>query len=1256
MRWISSDDIRVWASRYDVIGQMPGLLQRLVRASSAKSTFFEFPDGKQIFSPGRDGYVNSELANNEVPAGISIWEIGTTARYKSKADEDYDKRTNSPNGYGPSTSTFIFVTPHDWPNKDEWITKKMAEGHWKEIRIYDCVNLATWLENTEVVARDYAKVISSYPSDNLQTTEDFWLEWSTRENGITLPPVIVTKGREAQVEQIRNFLAGDPSIRAVVAPSKEEAIAFIIASALQFDYNDQANFFAKSLIVDSENSFRRISNKKQGLVIISRIEGNIVHRGVVDGNHVLLPLGADDTYPGEVIRLQRIEKQGMIDALILSGASESEAQRFVRECGLNITVLKKLLGFALPRADWAKAEYARQVIPAALIERWDESRPADKEIIQAISNKGYDQYIQELTQWKNSAIPFLYQIGTSWRLTAPLDAWTELSNYFTAGDLKNLETAFNKVLTFVRPALDLPPEKRQYAEIYDDKTTNSNWIREGIIQSLILVAIYGENLKLPVQGTAQSWVDTVVRNLLANAQGKLWSTLNYVLPQLAEASPDSFLSSIEKSLRDTDPELMEMFVEEPGFLSKHSHHTGLLWGLEGLAWFPEYLSRITQILGRLSSLDPGGSLSNRPINTLRSIFLPWMPQTYADLKIQFDALNLLRRSEPEVAWRLMISLLPKHHDVAHPTHKTRWRLFSSVDKITTYEDVWAFHTHITNILITNTQYNEDKIAVLLDNVDDMRPDDRKTVVDFILSNSDKIIQSKFTIWNTARKLLHQHRSHQDTNWALPKSALWEIAAIYEKFKPESVIDRNIWMFEENWPEFPEGWNHEKQNHDDQQQFINEKRKDALTTIKKEYGIEKVIELANTVKEKFSYGRTLAFLLTEENEIELFLTKDRLEDLSDYVLKGFLMEKDTNEGSAFLLDTLDRLISKEYSAKAIANFLTSLKQNQELWNKIELMGEDVSKNYWTNINPYLFHLSLSEKEYAIERLLRENRGLTAILESYRDAGKLNSQLVVRMLQEAVHANEQVRFPSHEIEMIFDELDKTGSVDKAELARLEWMYLTVLSSNYTRRKPRILYEELATDPNFFIEILKLLYKPKKITEAEENLTEGEKKSKASMAEQAYRLLSNWNKVPGTDENNLIDDDKLRNWVKDVRTLAEKEYRLEVADIHIGKILAKFPAKKGEHWPPEIIAEVIDTTNSERLTSGFGTEIFNLNGFSSKSPYEGGQRERNLAKYFTDMADRIYSRWPITASVFRNLAKGYLDEAKREDDRAEKDLLEY
>lgn len=57
-----------------------------------------------------------------------------------------------------------------------------------------------------------------------------------------------------------------------------------------------------------------------------------------------------------------------------------------------------------------------------------------------------------------------------------------------------------------------------------------------------------------------------------------------------------------------------------------------------------------------------------------------------------------------------------------------------------------------------------------------------------------------------------------------ESSLSGIAAIYEKFKPGSLIDRNIWMFEEHWPEFPEGWNHEKQNHDDQQQIINEKEK------------------------------------------------------------------------------------------------------------------------------------------------------------------------------------------------------------------------------------------------------------------------------------------------------------------------------------------------------------------------------------------------------------------------------------------------
>jgi hypothetical protein len=66
----------------------------------------------------------------------------TSPEYEKKAEGDYDKRTNKPKGYDPSTSTFIFVTPHSWSGKAKWVNEKMQEGKWKDIRVYDCASLA----------------------------------------------------------------------------------------------------------------------------------------------------------------------------------------------------------------------------------------------------------------------------------------------------------------------------------------------------------------------------------------------------------------------------------------------------------------------------------------------------------------------------------------------------------------------------------------------------------------------------------------------------------------------------------------------------------------------------------------------------------------------------------------------------------------------------------------------------------------------------------------------------------------------------------------------------------------------------------------------------------------------------------------------------------------------------------------------------------------------------------------------------------
>ena len=122
-----------------------------------------------------------------------------------------------------------------------------------------------------------------------------------------------------------------------------------------------------------------------------------------------------------------------------------------------------------------------------------------------------------------------------------------------------------------------------------------------------------------------------------------------------------------------------LFAEGEGIFGGGAMHTGLLWALEILAWSTEYLTRVSLILAKLASLDPGGRMANRPINSLQEIFLWWHPGTNASLEQRLAAIDSILSSEPGVGWVLLENLLPKSHSsISHLTAKPRWRDFGAM--------------------------------------------------------------------------------------------------------------------------------------------------------------------------------------------------------------------------------------------------------------------------------------------------------------------------------------------------------------------------------------------------------------------------------------------------------------------------------------------------------------------------------------------------------------------------------------------------
>lgn len=1263
MKLVTRDDIERWAERIDSKGDLPYLISRLVRATTPASTLANFPSGSAAYIGGWDGEVNCKDDTPYLPKGISLFEFGTEGNPKGKADGDYEKRKADPLDYNPKECVFIFITPRFWKKKDKWIKEKKTEGFWKDVMVYDSSNLEQWLDIALATSRWFAGRVKRYPFDGIMTTEEFWEEWATGPNGLMLLPEIVTAGREYEQKQIFTMLQSQASIKGIRASTKNEAIAFIIATAKKFPQEEADRFFSKSLIVDTEGNFRGIRiNTTTPLNLIPRFdETQPLYAAVSKGHHVLVPLGADDVFNQETITLPKIDRDGQINSLIQSGLSRNNAEKYSREAGRNITILKKLLRFPPNKVKWLDNENIREIIPALLIGRWNENFIGDIELVEKLAEQNYSDYLVILNKWKNFEESPILQIGETWRLTSPLDLWTNLSPHLTQKDFLNIQECFLLAFKDGNPVI-VPKGENDSSHYFNKQKKYSNWSREGITQSLILVGQFGSGLNLPYIPYPQLWVDKIIHNLLINASGELWISVDHELPLIAEASPQSFLKAVSNSLTKEQPEIIDMFKEVGGFLHSTSNHTGLLWALEGLAWVSQYLQEVSLILLKLSRLDPGGNLSNRPINSISEIFKPWHYQTLASYEERMEILKYITEKERLKGWELLIKMLPDHHGIAHPTNKMRWRMFDENTNLTyQYQEIWNTHTYVVELLLNLFDNKENKFSQLIDETVNLSHNDRKKVFDWVDVVYTKIEQIEFTSWATIRKILNRQRSSRNADWTLPESELKRLEDLYIKLQPTDVINKYIWLFNDYWPAFPEGFLHSnndfEKKHDQQQKKVDDARSEAVIVFVEELGLKKTLELRKQVKESSALGDALARIIN--NQEEVLSVCECLNDEREYLkfVHSFVFRNSIIKGFEWIIDLVIILQQKGFNEKAISNIIIPLNQNKQLWDFVASLSVFIQNEYWQNIHPAFYHVNDSEKIFGVEMLMNQKRFYSAIDICSHFAEIMPTNILAELLIKAVteEASEKPDFKGYEIEQIFDILDKRDDLEKNVLINLEWLYLPLFDSTSTRQNPKNLEEELAKNPDFFIDVLKWVYLPKDNQKLKEERKGISDEVIQNRAKQAFHLLHSWKKIPGMKADNSIDETHLRDWINKVRTLAAEASRLEVAEMQIGQILAQYPENVPE-WPQEKIFHIIEEINTDSLKRNYSSSLFNKRGFSSRGPFDGGDIERDNAAYFGKLANDFKNKYPNVAEIFKHLEQGYLADAKRMDDDAERNRLEY
>ncbi|WP_051038710.1 hypothetical protein [Chamaesiphon minutus] len=454
----------------------------------------------------------------------------------------------------------------------------------------------------------------------------------------------------------------------------------------------------------------------------------------------------------------------------------------------------------LVEVDWSNHEYATDLALANLVGAWNENNEVDTSVVAKLTAQTYSTWIlkaREIIHQPNS--PLLLKNG-AWQAIERGNLWEVLGSRIFDNHLDTFKELAIAVLTERHPSFELPKEGRYVASIYGKVLEYSSDMRKGLAEGLAILGSKHTALVNCSRGKAESTAIMSVREIFAAADWVLWGSLNSLLPLLAEAAPKEFLDAVEKALSLSPCPFDELFAQEGNSITGRNYLTGLLWALEGVAWDEQYLVRACVILGELASHDPGGNWGNRPAKSLLTILLPWLPQTLASKDKQKIVVKTLCQEFPEVAWQLLLGLLPNQHQTSMGSHKPSWRYSIPEDSgKVNYQEYWAQVSSYTEIAVTEAGEDRAKLSELINHFDNLP----KPAFDRLLEvlSSEAIVRlpedKRLPLWESLIKFTSKHRRFHDTEWALKDEYLLRIEAVAEKLAPSNPFHLYQHLFSDN---------------------------------------------------------------------------------------------------------------------------------------------------------------------------------------------------------------------------------------------------------------------------------------------------------------------------------------------------------------------------------------------------------------------------------------------------------------------------
>ncbi len=1257
---IRAPDLHRYADTRDSQAVIPELIYFLVKQSVSNLSLCRIPYGDAVNQPGWDGLVEAGEAFVEfVPSGRSYWEIGTGLKPQDKATEDFRKRTDRLSEANRAAASFVFVTPRsDWtePKQTEWLSHRKDRG-WKLIRIIDGVKLADWLREFPAIGRWVAKKIDLSTSlGGLSTPREHW-ESICEEKASgdpPLPPKLFTEGRDNACNSLQATFEGQQQKLPLFAESPQDVDDFVAAYIQTLDGATARDYSNRCLYIREEDAWRSVVESRQPHVLVSAVglaleseeRSDLLTLATRKGHAVVIPLcGAWSSGSPEIIKLRSPSQYQIETVLRESGYSNARARELASIGGDRLSALRRYLQGLGTLPSYATWENARLIAQAGLAGKWDGTSPADRSALEKLLGKKYGEWIETLRPDALRSDTPLIQRDEKWRMVARGEAWNALGNRITDEDLERLREVAVSVLGERDPQFDLPKEERFLANVRGKQLKYSSRLREGIAETLALVGSRTEALSSCSSGKAETTVILVVRKLLHKASWERWASLNSLLPLVAEAAPDEFLDAVESALVNLDQTpFHEVFSQEGnGGIADWNYMNGLLWALETLAWNPDYLSRVAVILADLSSIDPGGNWANRPANSLVGIFLPWHVQTTASFDKRKMAIGTILREQPHVGWKLLLALLPHEHGLVMEGPRPTWRDYIPRDwkdsiLVTEY---WDQVTAYTELAVGLAKESPEKLGELVDHLPEISEPARASVLKHLASEQIMNLSEseRFLLWEKINGLVRRHRRFADAKWALPTETVTKIEEAASALAPETFELRKQYLFSGRDFDLYDGG----ESYEEQRKRLDEKRQAVIQTILERGGLQAVLTFGRTVAKPETVGAALGIIASEPLEANILPSLlNAEEDAIKNVIAAFVWERRRKLGWTWVDDVLRR----DWNTVQKAAFLVLLPFEEKIWNRVsEELGEQNEGLYWRDVpvNPYGPDRNLT---VAVEKLLEYQRVDAALScvsrTTYESNQFFDENLATRTLLAVLEEPSVVEKLDRDATVeVITRLQQSSEANQDDLFKIEWNFLPWLD-RFSPASPVTLEKRLASNPVFFAELMSLVFRSKNEAKDDGELDD----QKKNLARNAYKLLNEWRRCPGTLADDSFNADAFNSWLDEAKRIAEETGHGEVAQTQIGYVLTHAPSDPNGLWIHEAVASALNSRDSGEMRFGFTIELRNQRGVHT---FTAGKEERKLAQTNRDKAEALeakgYSRF---ATAMREVAEEYEREAEHAAER--------